>query len=654
MYCYNLSCGAVSPSFAGVSLDNLGASFLTGGFMSGSVIDYLQYDFKRKNDILSVNFDVVSPETFYETLFSDLSLYDDTCIVVYGSDKNLEHVTRNPIQSSRRVMSLFDMINSSKDYANMYVAPATFFNGVNKSKSLKNLYAIVVDFDGDNNGVSIDVLQWLIDRITENNDNLPAPSFVTNSGKGLHLFWVFSEPVAMFTQNKFIMNKLYYAIHERLIQFHALPQRHHLAQSYRIVGSKTKLGDVTTAFRTGEVYNVEELLRDFDLQEHKIITRAMIDQANKGNDILLKKVKKPTKKMVDLANSIENSLGVICENKNEFDSVLAFIDKYKSDHTKIISQKNLSKRKTKGGGWGSVQWYTRMKQAIIEYTPEGYRYTSLEAFMVIGYKCNIAFEQVKKDEYDIILRWKMRPSPNNFKEPFNEEYKDRVDNMYSKKYMKVTCKKLEEWLGFPMHSASRRNGRKQKEHLLRVRAAQKASDEANGTNWRENNGRKSVKDRILKWKDENPLGTQVECSKKLNLSISTIKKWWPAKKKEKASDIVRKWRNQNSSGTKYQCIKDTGLSKHTVYKWWDVKEDVNINKESSASNHDSHHEILSKELQESLMLNLVKYVFEGKTADDITDELIKEGKLSNTDRTYILEQVQALLNTFTNLGNIKK
>ena len=72
-------------------------------------------------------------------------------------------------------------------------------------------------------------------------------------------------------------------------------------------------------------------------------------------------------------------------------------------------------------------------------------------------------------------------------------------------------------------------------------------------------------------------------------------------------------------------------------------------KNSSKSSND-----LTRDMQEQLMSNLVQYVFSGKSAEDITDELIQQGNLSIDDRQMILDQVKALLNTFNNLNNLKK
>ena len=76
--------------------------------------------------------------------------------------------------------------------------------------------------------------------------------------------------------------------------------------------------------------------------------------------------------------------------------------------------------------------------------------------------------------------------------------------------------------------ASKRNGRKQAEHLERARLVQ-TLDYPNGA-WRNKEGR-------------------------------------PKGNGEK-SKIVEEWKRQHPDGKKVDCIRETGLSKPTVYKWW--------------------------------------------------------------------------------------
>lgn len=261
---------------------------------------------------------------------------------------------------------------------------------------------------------------------------------------------------------------------------------------------------------------VETLLKDFGIEKNLIWSEGK-----------KKEKMEPSESMLKLANNIENTLGVVCENKDDW----AYVHKYIAENKKAFSKMfklNQSKRfrKNDGTGWGTPLWYATMKDRIIKDTPEGNRYTSLMALTVIGYKCNIPFETVKKDIDEIIIKWQMRPK--SFEVRFHDEYRDRIDNMYSEKFKKVRKVQLEEWLGFKMTSSSRRNGRPQKQHLRLARFAR-------DMNYEDSNG----------W---------------------TNKKGAPLKK-----DIVQQWRLEHPDGKKADCIRDTKLNKRTVYKWWDVE-----------------------------------------------------------------------------------
>ena len=179
-------------------------------------------------------------------------------------------------------------------------------------------------------------------------------------------------------------------------------------------------------------------------------------------------------------------------------------------------------RKNDGAGWGSPLWYATMKDRIIRDTPEGNRYTSLMALTVIGYKCNIPFEEVKKDIDEIIIKWQIRPK--SFEVRFHEEYRDRIDNMYSEKFKKVRKVQLEEWLGFQMNSSSKRNGRKQDVHLKRARAVQMI-DYPN-REWINKNGAPSKKDIVQQWRLEHPDGRKADCVRDTGLTRPTVYKWW--------------------------------------------------------------------------------------------------------------------------------
>ena len=144
------------------------------------IFENLVSDIEYKDNLLRGLYEEVSPFTFYEELYCDKTL-DDIVVVTFGADTKLEHVKHNPIQKTIKAMSMADAIELGYDYANMYLPPCTFFNNYNSSKCMENLYAIVVDFDGDKEGVSKELLDWLIKRINDD-DEFVSPTYVTNSG----------------------------------------------------------------------------------------------------------------------------------------------------------------------------------------------------------------------------------------------------------------------------------------------------------------------------------------------------------------------------------------------------------------------------------------------------------------------------------------
>lgn len=164
---------------------------------------------------------------------------------------------------------------------------------------------------------------------------------------------------------------------------------------------------------------------------------------------------------------------------------------------------------------------------IIEKISAGHRYFGIMALAIYAKKCGISYEELEKDAFGFleILDNRTEEEDNHF------EIDDIVAalNCYHDNYFtfpRDTIAKLTN-VDIPKN---KRNGRKQKVHLMGARAVQEVNDKMNGTNWREGNGR--------------PKGSGTK------------------------ENQVKEWRKNNPDGKKAQCIRDTGLSKMTVYKWW--------------------------------------------------------------------------------------
>lgn len=106
------------------------------------------------------------------------------------------------------------------------------------------------------------------------------------------------------------------------------------------------------------------------------------------------------------------------------------------------------------------------------------------------------------------------------------------------------------------------------------------------------NEERSRKDDVLEWRKAHPNGTQLQCSKDIKASTSTVWKWWyggytsiriqvkhsgnphPRQDTNKAhsrKDDVLRWRMKYPYGSQRQCAREIGTSATTVNKWWNAE-----------------------------------------------------------------------------------
>ena len=86
------------------------------------------------------------------------------------------------------------------------MAPISYFGKSRSGKFARFLYALAFDLDGVGMPQLRDVLHQMDKGI------LPKASFVVNSGTGLHLYYILSEPVPMYPQNQHYLKELKYSL----------------------------------------------------------------------------------------------------------------------------------------------------------------------------------------------------------------------------------------------------------------------------------------------------------------------------------------------------------------------------------------------------------------------------------------------------------
>ena len=290
--------------------------------------------------------------------------------------------------------------------ADLYVPPCEFFHGVYRQAMLAKLYAMVLDIDD----MDPDTLGRLMDRIKSR--ELPQPSLIVNSGSGVHLYFNFAEPVDTLKRRLPALR----AILSRLADIftgYGKMDRHPLTQSFRPIGSQTKLGDVATGFMTGDRWPLDQL--------------AAICSVELGGVFgPVEKTDKPAPKQ---------------------------------KKTNVVFMPN-AKRK----------FFRYCAERVFKLTDLGSRYMALFGIAIVGYKTHTPREDVIAEMESLIKIWN-RKHPEN---PVEMREIDKAMEGYSQKFLMVRSATLEEYFGWQFERKIPRKGRTRAEHLERANAIKHA------------------------------------------------------------------------------------------------------------------------------------------------------------------------------------
>ena len=174
-------------------------------------------------EVLNVLYDEVDGCSFYDYIFPDNQKQGEQCghyekpnaVYLYTDEK--DNGTKRRLR--RRIM-LSD--TWKEDYIN-YVEqnPSTLCSGIayrgraNNLENAQRMYALAIDLDG----VGLYELKNLLLRFgqpAENIRTLPVPTFLVMSGTGLHVYYVFEEPIDLFPNIKLQMKSLKYDLTFRM------------------------------------------------------------------------------------------------------------------------------------------------------------------------------------------------------------------------------------------------------------------------------------------------------------------------------------------------------------------------------------------------------------------------------------------------------
>lgn len=460
---------------------------------------------------LSQFFDEVEPKEFYREIFpegsfqkkgefreseSDDWIYNGIMVSVAkekrddGSQKVKKYIVTDDLD-------VIDEVGKTDDFCLM--SPISYVGKNRTADRARFLYAFAVDLDRlKMKGDDPIGLRTLWNNHIETADRIPKPTFIVSSGTGLHLYYVLTDPVAMFQDTSKRLQDLKRDLtsliwHDSIVDIESVKdiQQEGIYQGFRVPGTITKKGDRTRAFLTGERITIGELLR-YTEGFRKSRERLEESQFVKKKSLTLAKAKE------------------------------LYPDWY---------QRRIKDKEPKGSWHVSRNVYEWWKEEIRKGAVVGHRYYCMMMLAVYARKCSmydpkhnpdpVTKEDLERDAFGLL---------DHMESLTNDE-----DNHFTTGDVLGALEAFnEKWITYPRNSvefksgirikANKRNGRKQKDHIKLMNYVR---DEINqNTDWREGNGRKPKKDIVEEWLLRNPDGTKADCIRETGLSKPTVYKWW--------------------------------------------------------------------------------------------------------------------------------
>lgn len=452
---------------------------------------------------LSALFEEVDGCAFYEDLFPDNEkageLHDDfsrpNAIYLYRDGAGEEARER------RRVM----LEDTWEDDYFEYVEgnPLALCSGIayrgrtNRMKDAQKMYALIFDLDGVGDLELATLLHRRFDQPPEQIRSLPMPSYLIASGTGLHVYYVFREPIDLYpsvkAQMKALKNDLTYKMWDwkgtskvKSIQYQSI------VQSFRMVGSiNEKHGTVVRAFLTGDRVTIDDLNAYVMDAKHRVV---------------LSEKRLPGQTPIEIAKE-------------------KWPDWYQ---TRIVEQ-----QPTNGGKWNiAAKVHGKDPYALyhwfLQFTPQilgGHRYFFMMCCVIYASKCNVPYQQLREDLKEVFERLRTIEYEGG---PLLERDMKSALKVYKKDFYNIRIEDIERMTGLRL-PRNKRNGRKRADHIKLMNFVR---DELNGhkDTWRNKDGRpkgSGTKQQIVAaWREKNPEGRKIDCERETGLSRHTVLKWW--------------------------------------------------------------------------------------------------------------------------------
>ncbi|MBR3603824.1 MAG: hypothetical protein IKL48_03985 [Elusimicrobiaceae bacterium] len=418
-------------------------------------LEYIQEQFEGKNGVLQAFGEQVDPYTFYEDLFGDLEL--EVPVVIIDEDE-----TGKKIQS----MTVESAIDFGRCRNDVLLGSCTYFNNWISKKSAKELYGFIIDFDNAYSGVVQNAL--MNDWKGPNGEDFAKPTYIVNSGTGLHLYFVLDEPLSVYHSILENVDQVYRALAIQQSRRNYIKREvQWFGQDFRMAGALNKYDWENSVFRIGDKWNINDLAKNLEID-----------------------------------CSFERGANIKLHQKKR-------------------------KRRIARNGWSTNRaFYDCALRNCREKTKEGNRYMSMCALSVIAFKCSkynhknlnpVTREELERDLLSLLPGYN-KDANRMIKE--KEIYS--AMKMFNNRAMLTPKARLEDWQGWK-YTPIKRNGRKRADHIV-VMNTMKSLKKQLGEDVKD--GRPSAKEKVQQFRAEHTEATKAECIRVTGLSKPTVYKWW--------------------------------------------------------------------------------------------------------------------------------
>lgn len=385
---------------------------------------------------------------------------------------------------------LFRLINRSKEFC--MIAPVSYAGESKDDFNARDLYAMVIEVDNLKGKTGLKNLLFSFERPDAPKQRRPKPTYMVCSGNGVHLYYVFENPVKLWSYTFSGLQKakkyLTTLIWDKNLVSSSEVEYEAVTQNFRCVGTLAKDGKSrAVAFKIGEKITVE-YINSFLPEELQIIT--------------------------DRASTMTRE-----EAK----------EKYEYWYRWRIEKKGVKDTYMRHQGI-----YHNWKKKVLEGAIVGHRYYCLENLCSLALQCDIDEETLKADCEELKVFFNNLTNVKE-KEFTDQDMRDAMKTYYRGKRNPIALEKafmrnidvVSAKTAIPIERA-KRNGRKRYDHLHTEVFIIDGKKKKNlcRENRLLNAGRKSKRDIVQEWRELHPEKTKVECMKELGISRATVYRHW--------------------------------------------------------------------------------------------------------------------------------